>query len=305
MKEGVLNRVVRDFGFIKLDSEDREVFVHKSDYPGLMTKGSRVRFEESVPDPAKDGKTHAQSVEILSRASTLAPIAPAFAVEAASAAILSNEKEDTLAVTWRHDDPIAQPNLILVRIWIIFLRLGSAVSGLVVSLHKVDQSGKRTKVVTPSPKATTDGKGEAYFALYLTPDVEFCDLVAIADGKEYPYTWSKTQPAAMQTAITPVVSVAPLALAAASPLPIPTTIEVEKSGPDANGVYSFRVVGVPNKDVTIGGNVAVEPQGPFTTDDQGRVEIKVRVRDKGAKGEINFRSEGLQSKPRYVASQLN
>ena len=61
-REGVLVRIVKNFGFIKPDDGGPEIFVHQARYPGLMPGVSRLSFEESEPDPARDGKTRAQNV---------------------------------------------------------------------------------------------------------------------------------------------------------------------------------------------------------------------------------------------------
>lgn len=345
-KEGVLKRVVRDFGFIKLVGGP-ELFVHKSDYPGQMTEGSRVRCEESDPDPAKDNKTHAMNIEVLDRVPPRAP-APAGAAAVvlaapapvAQAAIATDELEVEIVIgdpyTWF--ETIRNPIEELVdevigasppkpkkekrfglTVNVIVTRRGRPVPNMEVKLDA------DSRPVSPSidGKVYTGKDGKSPFRVILPLDATTCYVLALVNGKSYGHLWQKDPPAPTQKTIVapepPAVGIlvppAPLAAATSilqTPAPGPSSIVVEKSGPDANGVYVFHVTAIPNKNVVVGGNVAVETrlvgqvtwsQGPFTADDQGQTTIEVKVRDQGEKGEIDFRCESLVSKSRYVTSK--
>ncbi|MEO8065901.1 MAG: hypothetical protein ABI643_03570 [Candidatus Doudnabacteria bacterium] len=180
--------------------------------PNLVPKGTpfvegeELEYEfEPDPTPGKEGKFRV--TQVLSRSpSTTLDITP---IPAASPPA-NNPDTKHLKVSWKDKDPIEQINMIMVKIMIELLHAdGLPASGTMVHLFKSDAEGNRTQVKTPSPKPSADDKGEVNFTLYFASDAELCDLVAVADKKEYSYTWYKNKPTQTATPVSAIPAITP------------------------------------------------------------------------------------------------
>jgi cold shock CspA family protein len=297
-KHGVLRRVVanKGFGFIKF--ENREIFVHKSNYPGQMIEGAKVSFEESEPNPDKDGRTEAINVEVLEQ-DPAAPV-PVRAIPPASRPTAS--PPENLAVSVRFGIILIMGGKKFLPVMVEVKKAGSILPDKAVELLKNDKKAAKPSIVN------TKADGIATFMVQVEDTEEVAIFAAKVGSGVYTEIWKKA----------PVVDANATETKELSPTAKPQEPTDPAEGPKVkrlhmvSGVYTFEVEDLPNTDIVIDSTVPVLTRNlpclgdegwgdhQYKTSDSGRLQLQVKVKTDDGRGDVFFCNHKFRSVPQYV-----
>jgi hypothetical protein len=267
-------------------ADGSEVFIPPTETPRSEPRmeGDEIGFDV-IPDPKREGKfqaTHVTSIRKVPRT----PPPPQGELEVewekfGTPRKVSSETGDYLQFS----------------VWIKLSKGSHPVPGAEVSLNVNAQAAALPDI------SHTDAKGRVSFVAYLqveeSEEVD-CLLTARVNEKDYTYLWEN-----------PLAVKPPKAEEPPAESQTPTELNVKKSGPDADGVYTFEFPVKHGQQVSVHGKkrefevearlagTPVWVSGPFTAETDGTMKLEVRAKTEGI-GEVFFEAGGLKSRPRYI-----
>jgi cold shock CspA family protein len=323
MEEDVVQKIIekevdpttgraRGYGFIHRDDNPRGLHFSLGQIrtgAADLEEGWKVTFEEGTD---AQGRPTAKRIRILERADGTPYVQGQKKGEV--------EAPQELAVDFEVRDPHPwfitmgrkKEERMRLPVWVIVTFGGKPVLNEEV---KLDADG--SPVVQGIDKAFTLKDGRAFFPPLLSVDATSCHLVATVRGNTYSYFWQKKIPKAATPTEPTTAEPEPIADPTTKPVSEPVVakpepepkLEVEKNGPDAEGVYFYRIKTTPKSSIALKATLLVEGKGPndeqwttgpFIADDEGNLELCVRGKTPGTRGEVHFETRGLRSKPRYT-----
>jgi len=214
--QGIVNQTnaQRRMGFIATPGRPRGIAFFFDDLPaGLQLRpGDSVEFEEG-----QDRTNRPKAINIRFVAHGNAP---------AGNRQPQATQTQTVGVSWKFGEPKIVQDSRQIPVWVTFKRGDKPASGIDVTLYV-----NGTQQVFPAAISTTTGDGIAYFTIGLTLDVPDCDVLAVADGKNYAtyYELPEPQLAAKELPISQQWMTLDITYGAGKVL-VPTTLEVWPTG---------------------------------------------------------------------------